>query len=152
MADPDESQSQPAEEEMRQPTEEELRAYEEQIRKVRVEDVILQSAVSILNLAARRIAKDDERDLGQAKVGIDAARALTELVPEAAQAQLRQAVSELQLLYAKHSGEGEGDAAPGEAAEPSTPSSPDPSSPAGEGEGGGGGKKGDSPLWTPPGT
>ena len=58
-----------------QPSEEELRAQlEEEIRKVRVEDVVLQSAVSILNLSARRIAKDDERDLEQAKVGIDAAR------------------------------------------------------------------------------
>jgi hypothetical protein len=89
-----------------QPSEEEIRAQlEEEIRKVRVEDLILQSAVSILNLSARRIAKDDERDLEQAKAGIEAARALAELVPEEAQAQLRQAVSELQLLYAKHAGE-----------------------------------------------
>ena len=35
-------------------SEEELRAQlEEEIRKVRIEDVVLQSAVSILNLAAR---------------------------------------------------------------------------------------------------
>ena len=55
-------------------SEEELRAQlEEEIRKVRVEDVVLQSVVSILNLSARRIAKDDERDLAQAKLGIDAA-------------------------------------------------------------------------------
>jgi hypothetical protein len=95
------------------PSEEELRAQlEEEIRKVRVEDVVLQSAVSILNLAARRIAKDDERDLEQAKVGIDAARGLTELVPEDARPQLRQAVSELQLLYAKHAGEDEGEDSP----------------------------------------
>jgi len=47
------------------PTEEEMRAQlEEEIRKVRVEDVVLQSVVSILNLSARRIAKDDERDIG----------------------------------------------------------------------------------------
>ena len=91
------------------PSEEELRAQlEEEIRKVRVEDVVLQSAVSILNLAARRIAKEDERDLDQAKVGIDAARALAELVPEEARPQLRQAVSELQMLYAKHAGEEDG--------------------------------------------
>ena len=115
-----------------QPTEEEMRAQlEEEIRKVRVEDVVLQSVVSILNLSARRIAKDDERDLAQAKVGIDAATALLELVPEEAQAQLRQAVSELQLLYAKHAGEG------GEAPEPAeTPKAPGP-------------KPGDSGLWTP---
>lgn len=88
-------------------SEEELRAkLEEQIKDLRVEDVILQSAVSILNLSARRVAKDDERDLEQAKVGIDAASALVELVPEDARPQLRQAVSEMQLLYAKHADEG----------------------------------------------
>jgi hypothetical protein len=125
-----------------QPSEEELRAQlENEIRNVRVEDVILQSVVSILNLSARRIAKDDERDLDQAKVGIDAGRALVDLVSPEAQPQLRQAISELQVLYAKHAGEG----------------------PADEGEGGGGGggekpasekeaperPKGDSGLWTP---
>jgi hypothetical protein len=124
------------------PSEEELRAQlEEEIRKVRVEDVVLQSAVSILNLAARRIAKDDERDLAQAKVGIDAARALTELVTEEARPQLRQAVSELQLLYAKHAGEEEGEE--GEAPEKPT------SGGDAEGEEKGGEGKGDSPLWTP---
>ena len=131
------------------PSEEELRAQlEEEIRRVRVEDVVLQSAVSILNLSARRIAKDDERDLEQAKVGIDAARALVDLVRPEAQPQLRQAISELQLLYAKHAGEMGGGPA-GEAEEPPV--------------GGEAGKqereqgkperpKGDSGLWTPPGT
>src|SRR5918996_5921345 len=91
------------------PSEEELRAQlEEEIRNVRVEDVVLQSVVSILNLSARRIAKDDERDLAPAKGGIDAARALADLVKPEAQPQLRQAVSELQVLYAKHAGEGDG--------------------------------------------
>lgn len=109
------------------PSEEELRAQlEEEIRKVRVEDVVLQSAVSILNLSARRIAKDDERDLDQAKVGIDAARALVDLVNPEAQPQLRQAISELQVLYTKHAGE--------ESA-PEQGSSEPP--------------KGDSGLWTP---
>ena len=120
-----------------QPNEEELRAQlEEEIRKVRIEDVVLQSVVSILNLAARRIAKDDERDLAQAKVGIDAGRALVDLVKPEAQPQLRQAISELQVLYAKHTGEGEGE-------------------PEEEESGGGaekGGKEAGSPLWTPPGT
>jgi len=124
--------------EPRQPTEEELRAYEEQIKQLKVEDLVLQSAVSILNLTARRIAKEDERDLGQAKVGIDAARALTELVPEAAQPQLRQAVSELQLLYAKHAREDEeGEQANGGGGD------------GGQGPPEGAGGKGDSTLWTP---
>jgi len=118
-----------------QPSDEEVRAQlEEEIRKVRVEDVVLQSVVSILNLTARRIAKDDERDLDQARVGIDAAQALVEIVKPEAQSQLRQAISELQVLYAKHAGEGpasddEGDGGEG-------PSEPPP-------------PKGDSGLWTP---
>ena len=91
-----------------QPAEDAAREQlEAEIRDLRVEDVILQGAVSILNLSARRIAKQDERDLEQAKAGIEAARALAELVPEEARPQLRQAVSELQLLYAKHAGEPE---------------------------------------------
>ena len=117
------------------PSEEELRAQlEEEIRKVRVEDVVLQSAVSILNLSARRIAMDDERDLDQAKVGIDAARALVELVNPETQPQLRQAISELQLLYAKHAGE-ESAGEQGESEEKVPPPKP-------EGPG----------LWTPPGS
>jgi hypothetical protein len=130
-----------------QPSEEELREQlEEEIRKVRIEDVVLQSVVSILNLAARRIAKDDERDLAQAKVGIDAGRALVDLVKPEAQPQLRQAISELQVLYAKHAGEGE--VTPeggGEGEEP-------PASRGGAESAEKGGKQADSPLWTPPGT
>lgn len=118
------------------PSDEELRAQlEEEIKKVRVEDVVLQSVVSILNLSARRLAKDDERDLEQAKVGIDAARALVDLVKPEAQPQLRQAVSELQLLYSKHAGEGS-ETEPGEA----KPEEGEPKQPGGEGE---------SKLWTP---
>jgi hypothetical protein len=117
-----------------QPTEEEMRAQlEDEIRKVRVEDVVLQSVVSILNLSARRIAKDDERDLEQAKIGIDAGRALVDLVKPEAQPQLRQAISELQVLYAKHAGEGaadEGDSGDEGSSGPEAP-------------------KGDSGLWTP---
>lgn len=112
------------------PSEEELRAQlEDEIRQVRIEDLVLQSAVSILNLSARRIAKEDERDLPQAKIGIDAADSLIEHVPEKAQAQLRQAVSELKLLFAQHSGEG---------GEPDAPQAPEaPKKPEGPG------------LWTP---
>jgi hypothetical protein len=126
-----------------QPSEEELRAQlEEEIRRVRVEDVVLQSVVSILNLSARRIAKDDERDLDQAKVGIDAARALVDLVKAEAQPQLRQAISELQVLYAKHAGEGKAEPAerPAES-EKTTPEQETSERP-----------KRESGLWTPPGS
>jgi hypothetical protein len=133
----EEQQSGPESTGGQQLSDEELRAQlEDEIRRVRVEDVILQSVVSILNLSARRIAKDDERDLEQAKVGIDAGRALVDLVKPEAQPQLRQAISELQVLYAKHAGEGPAEGGGGE-------EKPD--------QGGSGPErpKGDSGLWTP---
>jgi len=125
-----------------EPSEEELRAQlEEEIRKVKVEDVLVQSFASVLNLSARRIEKEDERDLTQAKLGIDAARAVVDLLPDQAQPQFRQAISQLQLLYARQAGEGE-------------PAKPEGTA-AGDQEAGAketGGEKRDSGLWTPPGT
>ena len=84
------------------PGEDEVRArLEEEIKKVRIEDVILQSVISILNLTARRITNEDERDLEQAQLGIDACRALVDQLPEEPAKQVREALSELQMLYAK---------------------------------------------------
>jgi hypothetical protein len=99
--------AEPADESNGAESEEQLREQlEQQVRELRIEDLILQSALSILNLSARRIAKEDERDLEQARIGIEAAGALADHVPEEARPQLRQAVSELQLLWAKHAGGG----------------------------------------------
>jgi hypothetical protein len=110
-----------------QPRQEELRArLEEQLRNLRVQDLIVESVVSVLNLTARRIAKEDERDLEQGRIGIDAVRAWVDLMPEDAANQIRQALSELQLLYAQAIEEG-GDAGQtgGEqgSADPGTPGS-----------------------------
>ena len=73
---------------------------------MRVQDLLLESVVSVLNLAARRIAKEDERDLEQARVGIEAVRAVVDLLDPEPAAQVRSALSELQMLYAKHASEG----------------------------------------------
>jgi len=128
------------------PTEEELRArLEDELRKLRVQDVLLQSVVSLINLTSRRIAKEDERDLEQARIGIDAVRALVDLLdPEPAE-QVRNALSELQVHYASAAGGGEAPPEPPEGGEaPEPPPSPPPSG----GPGGGPPPK----LWTPPGT
>src|SRR5919201_282990 len=88
-----------------QPTEEEMRQrIDEQLRKVRVQDLLLESVVSVLNLSARRIAKEDERDLEQARVGIEAVRAVVDLLEPDAAKQVRSALSEVQMLYARHAG------------------------------------------------
>jgi hypothetical protein len=125
--------------------EEMRRRFEEEIRKLRIEDVLLQSVVSLINLTSRRIAKPDEQDLDQARLGIDAIRALVDHLPEEPASQVRQALSELQVAYASEAG---GGADPGAA----------PGGAEGAPEGGGGGaagpggapKEGESSgLWTP---
>jgi hypothetical protein len=127
-----------------QPSEEEMRArIEEQLRKVRVQDLLLESVVSVINLAARRIAKEDERDLEQARVGIEAVRAVVDLLDPEPARQVRGALSEVQMLYAREAG-GDGEKAP-EGGSPQTPPSPE-ERPAGSTQ------RGPSRLWTPPGT
>lgn len=91
-----------------EPDEAELqRRLEEQIRDLRVQDLLLESVASILNLAARRIGKADERDLEQGRVGIEAVRAVLDLLEPNARQQVREALSQVQVLYAR---EAQGDA------------------------------------------
>jgi hypothetical protein len=92
-----------------QPSEEELRAaYEAEIKKLRVEDVVIQTVVSLVNLGGRKAGlapgTEDERDLEQLRVAIEASRALLPLVEselgDDAQ-QVRNALSQLQMAYAQ---------------------------------------------------
>jgi Domain of unknown function (DUF1844) len=125
-----------------QPSEEELRArLEEELRKLRVQDVLLQSVVSIINLTSRRIAKEDEQDLEQARVGIDALRALVDLLDEEPAQQVRAAISDLQMHYAKAAGGGPPEPG-GEGGGEAPPEPEEPSDAA----------RKQSGLWTPPGT
>jgi hypothetical protein len=142
-------QEQPAADEQEpQLNEEEARArIEESLRRVRVQDVLLESVVTLINLTARRIAKDDERDLDQARVGIEAVRALSGLLEPDAETQVRTALSEIQMLYARQAGGQPSE--PSEAAEPGTAEGEPP--PAAEGERGRSGKPPPG-LWVPPGS
>jgi hypothetical protein len=86
----------------------------------------VQTAVSLISLAGRRLGLDPgtegERDLGQVRDAIDGARALLPVLERGADAPslgpLREAISALQLEYAKLAGTaggagGAGGAAPG---------------------------------------
>ena len=93
-------------------SEEELRAaYEEQLKRVRVEDVLVQTVVSLLNLGGRKAGlapgTEDERDLEQVHKAIEGVRVLLPQVedvlgPDAKQ--LRDVLAQLQLAYAQESG------------------------------------------------
>jgi hypothetical protein len=92
----------------REPTEEELRAaLEEQMRRITVKDVLLQTVVTLVNLSARKLGlagEEDEKDMAQARMGIDAARALVPLLPAQEVAPVRDALDQLQLAYVRESG------------------------------------------------
>jgi len=94
-----------------QPSEEELRAHlEEELKKITVEDVLLQTMVTLINLAGQRLGLTedtrDARDLGQARVAIEAVRALMPLIEERGEivAPLRDALAQVQLAYAQEAG------------------------------------------------
>ena len=96
-------------EEQREPTEEEMRAaLEEQMRRITVKDVLLQTVVTLINLSARKLgmAEGDEKDLEQAKLGIEGARALLPLLPDQDLAPVRDALSQIQMAYAQEAGAG----------------------------------------------
>src|SRR5215208_5567589 len=94
---------------MRQPSEEEIRALEAEMEKLTVDDVLLQTVVTLLNLGARKagLAENSQADLPQVKKAIEAARALLPLLEADHAEQLgpvRDALSRLQMAYVQKSG------------------------------------------------
>jgi len=78
------------------------------MKKVRVEDVVVQTIVSLINLGGRKAGlapgAEDEKDLDQLREAIEAVRALMPLAesslgPDAPQ--VHEALSQLQLAYAQ---------------------------------------------------
>ena len=100
-----------------EPTEEQLRAaMEEEMRRVHVGDLVLQSVVSLVNLGARRTGSTPETaaelDLEQVKIAIDAVTGLLPAVDAVAPEQtpaVKEALSQLQLAYVKAGGRAAGD-------------------------------------------
>jgi hypothetical protein len=123
-----------------EPNEEELRAaLEEQMKHIRVEDVVLQTIVTLINLGARRLGiaggpdEAGEKDPVQAQLAIEGARALLALVDGAELGPIRDALSQLQMAFVreqKAEGGEQGEQPAGDEERPAAPSK----------------------LWTPPGT
>ena len=70
-----------------------------------VADVLVSTAASLVNLAGIRLTEKDQRNPAQAKEAIDAARALLPLCPEEAVAPIKDALSQVQMLYVKETDE-----------------------------------------------
>jgi hypothetical protein len=117
------------------PSEEELRAaYEAELSRITSADLVLQTAASLLNLGARRLgltgAAESERDLEQVRDAIDGVRGLMPILERRCGAelpQLRDALSQLQMAYAREAQGGAPKQAPaGEAASQQPPSTKGP--------------------------
>jgi hypothetical protein len=117
-----------------EPSEEEMR---EALKQLRVSDVLLQTVVTLVNLTGRRLTTEGEKDLEQASQGIEAVRALLPLCPQDELGPIKDALSQLQMIYVRETGGGETGQAPAPPA--SEPEQPKQESPP-------------SRIWTPPGS
>ena len=94
-----------------------------------VADVLVSTTASLVNLAGIRLTDQEHRDPAKAKEAIEAARALLPLCPEEVVAPIKDALSQVQMLYVK---ETQGAPAPEEDAKQRAEAR--------------------SKIWTPPGT
>ena len=103
----------------------------EQLKKIQVADVILQTVVTLVNLGGQRLM-GEEKDLEQAKLAIEGVRALLPLCPEEESKPIKEALSQLQMVFAREAQE---------------PKAPGPKAEEPEVE-----KEPESKIWTPPGS
>jgi hypothetical protein len=111
----DEQDKQDQEEQQEQPKpeaevdEELLRKVEEQLRELKVSDVLIQTVYTVSSLGWHKLSSTD-RDLEQAKLAIDSIRAvlplLADAMPAEAKRDMDQMVANMQLAYASAVAEG----------------------------------------------
>jgi hypothetical protein len=94
-----------------QPSEEELlEQLEGELKKLKISDVLVQTVFTVSSLGYRRLGEDD-RDLEQARLAIEALRALLPVlkgaVPDQVTRDFEQMVANMQLAYAKAVAEGD---------------------------------------------
>jgi hypothetical protein len=71
----------------------------DELRKLKVGDMLVTSASMLASLAYGKLAPDI-RDLAEARLAIDALRALLPLIPEERRRDIQEVVTNLQLAYA----------------------------------------------------
>jgi hypothetical protein len=87
-----------------EPTEEQLL---EALRRVKVDDVVLQTLATLVNLAGQKLSIPEAKDPVEAKRAIDAARVMLPLAPEEAAGQIKDALAQVQMLYVRETGAAE---------------------------------------------
>ena len=66
-----------------------------------VADVLVSTTASLVNLAGIRLTDQEQKDPAKAKEAIEAARALLPLCPEEVVGPIKDALSQVQMLYVK---------------------------------------------------
>jgi hypothetical protein len=134
----------------RELSEEELQAIEAEIDRIHVDDVVLQTVVSLINLGARKGAVGAPPEAGvqpdyeQLRTAIEAARALLGVVGDRHGDKLgpiRNALSQLQMAYAQGTGGAAGAPGAGGGQAGQAPPEPAPQQPPRS--------QGGSRLWVP---
>jgi hypothetical protein len=130
-------------------SEEELRQLEAEMERITVDDVLIQTTVTLLNLAARKAGlgappgEGPAADWEQVRQAIEGARVLLPLLESRHAEQLgpvRDTLSRLQIVYAQQAGAGAG---AGAAPEPPGAAKPEPPAE------GGGPAQSSGRLWVP---
>ena len=98
-------------EEQRQPSDEELmQRLEQELRQLKVSDLLVQTLYTVSSLGYRKLAPEG-RDLDQARLAIEALRALVPVLegaaPDETLRDFRQVTANLQVAYADASAQGE---------------------------------------------
>jgi len=145
-------------------TEEQIRALESEMERITVDDVLLQTVVSLLNLAVRKAGlaappgEGPEPDIEQLGQAIEGVRALLPVIEQRHADKLgpvRETLSQLQVFYAQQRGGAEGQADPSAPASPGAAGGPGGPGGPGAGPGGPGQAPGGAPgqksgrLWIP---
>jgi hypothetical protein len=94
-----------AEDRPQEPSDEELVAkLEEELRKLTVSDILLQTALTLSSLGFRKLSSDDV-DLAQARLAVEGLKVIVPVLesslPEQTIKDLNQVIAHLQLAYAK---------------------------------------------------
>jgi hypothetical protein len=122
-------------------SEEELRQLEAEMERITVDDVLIQTTVTLLNLAARKAGlgappgEGPEADWEQVRQAIEGARALLPLLESRHAEQLgpiRDTLARLQMVYSQRSGGAAPEGGPTEeGGEPPKPEGPGPAQSSG---------------------
>jgi Domain of unknown function (DUF1844) len=85
-----------------------LEQFEAELKKLKVADVLVQTVFTVSSLGYRRLGEED-RDLDEARLAIEALRALVPVLKDAVSEQVtrdfEQMVANMQLAYARAVGE-----------------------------------------------